>query len=100
MPGRDMYGEISSCSNCTDYQARRLNIKYRSKNNELLHVHTLNGTASAIPRMIIALFESNQKPNRNAEPPKSLVSYLGGGKDVLQTRRVPKIRPHKYRYSF
>lgn len=60
MPGRKIWGEISSCSNCTDFQAKRLNIKYVARNGEVLFAHTVNGTASAIPRLLISLVESNQ----------------------------------------
>lgn len=60
LPGRQMWGEISSCSNCTDYQAKRLNIKYRTKSGELKYAHTVNGTAAAIPRLLITLIESNK----------------------------------------
>lgn len=59
MPGRKMWGEISSCSNCTDYQAKRLNIQYKSGNG-MKFAHTVNGTACAIPRLLIALLETNQ----------------------------------------
>ena len=60
MPGRKIWGELSSCSNCTDYQAKRLNIKYIANSGELLYAHTVNGTAAAIPRLLISLIESNQ----------------------------------------
>lgn len=60
MPGRKIWGEISSCSNCTDFQAKRLNIKYIAKNGDIRYVHTVNGTAAAIPRLLISLVESNQ----------------------------------------
>lgn len=59
MPSRNEFGEISSTSNCTDYQAKRLNVYYQDGANKL-HAHTVNGTACAIPRMIIALLEQNQ----------------------------------------
>lgn len=59
MPSRNSFGEISSTSNCTDYQSKRLNIYYEDNGNKY-HVHTVNGTACAIPRMIIALLEQNQ----------------------------------------
>lgn len=55
LPGRKMYGEISSCSNCTDYQARRLDIRIGEE-----WAHTVNGTACAVPRMLIAILENNQ----------------------------------------
>lgn len=60
MPGRQMWGEISSCSNCTDYQAKRLNIQYITNEGQNKWVNTINGTATAIPRLLIALLESNQ----------------------------------------
>ncbi|CAE6408984.1 unnamed protein product, partial [Rhizoctonia solani] len=64
MPGRGGWGEISSASNCTDYQARRLHIRHRHSQGEisttgpLPYVHTLNGTAAAVPRLIVALVEN------------------------------------------
>ncbi|XP_067170491.1 serine--tRNA ligase, mitochondrial [Apteryx mantelli] len=64
MPGRGKYGEISSASNCTDFQSRRLNIMYSDGTGQLRHAHTVNGTACAVPRMLIALLECNQLPVR------------------------------------
>lgn len=65
MPGRGSWGEVSSLSNCTDYQSRRLHIRYRLQGNasdsppaRLPFAHTLNGTAAAIPRLIVALIEN------------------------------------------
>lgn len=61
MPGRQTYGEISSCSNCTDFQARRLNIRFDDGTGQVHpHAHTANGTACAVPRMLISIFEQNQ----------------------------------------
>merc|ERR1711935_850174 len=63
MPGMRKWGEISSCSNCTDFQARRLNIRYKEHINQkkdLEFVHTLNGTACAVPRMLISILETYQ----------------------------------------
>lgn len=60
MPGRKAWGEISSCSNCTDYQAKRLNIRYITDNNQTRFAHTVNGTAAAIPRLLIGILETNQ----------------------------------------
>lgn len=57
MPGRGKWGELTSCSNCGDYQLRRLGVKY--ENDGLVHVHTLNGTAMAVPRVIVAIIEQN-----------------------------------------
>ena len=61
MPGRQIYGEISSASNCTDYQSRRLGIKYRNKDGKVKYAHTVNGTAVASPRILIALMECLQE---------------------------------------
>lgn len=78
MPGRKQFGEISSCSNCTDYQSRRLNIKYQLPNGEFSHVHTLNGTACAIPRMLIALCETHQTEHGRIKVPEPLVQFMNG----------------------
>jgi len=77
MPGQNQYRETHSTSNCTDFQARRLNVKYRdsqSKKTEFLH--TLNGTAFAIGRIIISILENYQKENGEVEVPKVLQKYL------------------------
>ena len=58
MPSKNAYGEISSASNCTTYQSRRLNINYFDKNNKKTLVHTVNGTALAVPRVIMAILET------------------------------------------
>ena len=72
------YGEVTSTSNCTDYQARRLRIRYKpegSKRN--LFAHTLNGTAIAVPRVIIALLENHQRADGSIYVPKALQPYTG-----------------------
>lgn len=74
MPGEEKYRETHSCSNCTDFQARRLNIKYRGKNKTEL-VHTLNGTAVAIGRMLIAIMENYQQKDGSIKVPEALVGY-------------------------
>jgi len=81
MPGRGDWGEITSTSNTTDYQARRLNIRYRSQKSEvrgqkLEYVHTLNGTAIAISRAIIAILENYQQKDGSILVPKVLQKYL------------------------
>ncbi|CCF57567.1 hypothetical protein KAFR_0C05760 [Kazachstania africana CBS 2517] len=58
MPGRGQFGEVSSASNCTDFQSRRLNTKFRNEEKNYSYVYTLNGTAVAIPRIIIAIIEN------------------------------------------
>ena len=88
MPALERYGEISSASNCTDYQARRLNIKYRpnavdGKKQPLVHCHTLNATACAIPRMIVTILENFQQEDGSVTVPEPLRPYLGG-LDVLR----------------
>lgn len=70
------YGEITSTSNCTDYQARRLDIRYKDKNKKGF-AHTLNGTAIAIPRIIISILENFQNKDGSVNIPEVLVPYLG-----------------------
>lgn len=78
MPGQGQYRETHSTSNCTDYQARRLNIKYRNqKTKELEFVHTLNGTAFAIGRTLIAIIENYQQKDGSILVPKALQKYTG-----------------------
>uniref|UniRef100_A0AAR5P754 serine--tRNA ligase n=1 Tax=Dendroctonus ponderosae TaxID=77166 RepID=A0AAR5P754_DENPD len=76
MPGRNLYGEISSCSNCTDFQARRLNIRYRKADGFTEFVHTLNGTACAIPRLLIALTETFQQSKGTILIPEVLQPFM------------------------
>lgn len=68
------YIETSSCSNCTDFQARRMNTKYQSKDG-MKFVHTLNGSGLALPRLMIALIENNQTTKGNIKIPKCLWKY-------------------------
>jgi len=76
LPGQGQYRETHSTSNCTDYQARRLNIRYRSGKG-VEFVHTLNGTAFAIGRMLIAIIENYQKSDGSVVVPKVLQKYTG-----------------------
>jgi seryl-tRNA synthetase len=80
MPGQDEYRETHSTSNCTDFQARRLNIKYKSKNQishvKTEYVHTLNGTAFAIGRTLIAIIENYQQKDGSIKVPKILRKYI------------------------
>jgi seryl-tRNA synthetase len=81
MPGRGQggeYGEVTSTSNCTDFQARRLRTRFRrkgGKRNEL--VHTLNGTAVAVTRALIALLENHQRADGSVHIPEALRPYAG-----------------------
>ena len=82
MPGRDDFGEVTSTSNTTDYQARRLRIRYRKAEGRPQLLHTLNGTALAISRALIALLEIYQQPDGSVLLPKALVPYVG--KEMLE----------------
>jgi len=70
------YGEITSCSNCTDYQARRLNIRYRKEDNSTDFVHTLNGTAVVLSRFPIAVVENHQQADGSITVPEVLRPYF------------------------
>jgi len=75
LPSQNRYAETHSCSNCTDFQSRRLNIRYRSKNG-LQFVHTLNGTAFAIGRILVAIIENYQQADGSIKIPEILEQYL------------------------
>jgi len=77
-PVDQSYKELMSCSNITDYQARRLNIRYRNKNNKIEYLHTLNGTAAAMSRMMIAIIENHQNDKGELVIPEVLLQYMGG----------------------
>jgi len=79
MPGRNNgeWGEVTSTSNCTDYQARRLNIRFKDSDGKNKFVHMLNGTAIAISRAIIAVLENFQQEDGTVKLPKALVPYCG-----------------------
>jgi len=77
IPSQNRYRETHSTSNCTDFQARRLNIRYRDKNNKLNFVYTLNGTAFAIGRTLIAIIENYQQKDGSIKVPEALQKYVG-----------------------
>ena len=77
MPVQGKYREVTSCSNCTSYQARRLNIKYGLVGGEKEYVHTLNNTALATPRALVAIIENYQNKDGSITIPKVLVPYMG-----------------------
>jgi seryl-tRNA synthetase len=78
MPGRGDYGEVTSTSNCTDYQARRLGARYKIKGEKGTHfLHTLNGTAIAISRALIAILENYQRPDGSVAIPEALRPWVG-----------------------
>src|SRR5262249_975645 len=88
MPGRGEggeYGEVTSTSDCTDYQARRLNIRYRPTTQKgTRFVHTLNGTAVAVSRALIVILENYQRPDGLIDVPPVLRPYVG--KDSIGRR--------------
>ncbi len=73
MPGQGAYYEVSSISNCTDFQARRGKIRYRDEQNKTQLVHTLNGSSLALPRLMVALMEVYQQPDGSIKLPKVLL---------------------------
>jgi len=83
MAGQNAYREIVSCSNCLDYQARRLGIRFRDKTNEETRlVHTLNSTLVATERTLVAILENFQTGKGSVEVPKVLQKYMGGLKEI------------------
>ena len=77
MPGQNKYREISSCSNFSDFQARRSNIKYKDKNNKKFFAHTINGSGLALGRTLVALIENNYDENtKQIAIPKALQKYF------------------------
>jgi seryl-tRNA synthetase len=83
MPGQGAYREIVSCSNCTDYQARRLGIRFRDRTNEETKlVHTLNSTLVAVQRMLVAILENYQTSEGTVRVPEALQKYMGGMTEI------------------
>lgn len=78
LPGQNRYYEVSSVSNCTDYQARRANIRYKASDGKTDFVHTLNGSGLATSRLMVALLENNQNEDGSVTIPPVLQKYLGG----------------------
>lgn len=78
IPAQDTYREISSCSNCVDFQAHRAMIRYRDENGKLHYVHTLNGSGLAVGRTVAAILENYQNEDGSVTIPEALVPYMGG----------------------
>lgn len=78
MPAQDKYREISSCSNCTDFQARRAQIRYRDEEGKLHLAHTLNGSGLAVGRTVAAILENYQNEDGTVTVPEALVPYMNG----------------------
>ena len=77
-PGQDGYLEVSSCSNFEDFQARRMNLRYKGADGKNKFCHTLNGSGLALPRLFAALIENFQQPDGSIRIPEKLQSYFGG----------------------
>ncbi|QIL46008.1 serine--tRNA ligase [Vagococcus coleopterorum] len=78
IPAQDTYREISSCSNCVDFQARRAKIRYRNTDGKLQLAHTLNGSGLAVGRTVAAILENYQNEDGSVTIPEALVPYMGG----------------------
>ncbi|KAL3872692.1 hypothetical protein ACJMK2_035901 [Sinanodonta woodiana] len=99
MPAKKFWGEISSTSNCTDFQSRRLNIKYRNNQGNLRHCTTVNGTACAIPRTIMAIVENFQEKDGTVQLPKVLWEFMGGRSQLSKSDHHGKIHWIKFSRS-
>jgi seryl-tRNA synthetase len=77
-PAQNTWLEVSSCSNFGDFQARRAGIRYRNKDGKVNFVHTLNGSGVALPRLVVAILENNQRADGSVVLPETLHPYLGG----------------------
>ena len=83
LPGQNTYREISSCSVCGDFQARRMNARYRVKDDKALKfVHTLNGSGTAVGRCLIAVMENYLNEDGSITVPDALLPYMGGLKKI------------------
>ena len=78
LPSENRYREISSCSSCGTFQARRMNAKFKSLDNEIAYVGTLNGSGLAIGRTLIAIMENYQQKDGSIIIPEALRSYMHG----------------------
>lgn len=87
MPGRNDYGEITSTSNCTDFQARRLNIRFKDEEGSNIFIHMLNGTAIAVPRVIIAILENFQNKDQSVDIPQALRPFIGIEKIIPKEKK-------------
>lgn len=84
MPAQNKYREISSCSNCEDFQARRAHIQYRDENGKLQFVHTLNGSGLAVGRTVAAILENYQNEDGSVTIPEALQPYMNGMKLITK----------------
>ncbi|MBF6626211.1 serine--tRNA ligase [Aerococcaceae bacterium zg-BR9] len=82
IPGQNTYREISSCSNCEDFQARRAKIRFRNEDDKVTYVHTLNGSGLAVGRTLVAILENYQQADGSVKIPDVLVPYMGGVTEI------------------
>jgi seryl-tRNA synthetase len=82
VPSQNKYREISSISNCGDFQARRANIRFRNKEGKVEFAHTLNGSGLAVGRTVVAIMENYQQKDGSVQVPEALVPYMGGLKEI------------------
>lgn len=83
IPTQEKFRELTSCSNCTDFQARRSKIRYKAENGKNEYLHTLNGTAIAIARTLVAILENYQNEDGSVTIPEILRSYMGGRDKIM-----------------
>lgn len=89
MPGRQDWGELTSTSNCTDFQARRMHTKYRNEEGKLVFVQTLNGTAMAVPRVIVAILETFYESDQNrVKIPKVLQKWMDDREYITENHQL------------
>lgn len=89
MPAQNKYREVSSCSNCLDFQARRMHTQYRDENGKLQYVHTLNGSGLAVGRTVAAILENYQNEDGSVTIPEVLVPYMHGVTKIMKENAVP-----------
>lgn len=82
VPSQNKYREISSISNCGDFQARRANIRFRNKEGKVEFAHTLNGSGLAVGRTVVAILENYQQQDGSVQIPEALIPYMGGLKEI------------------
>jgi seryl-tRNA synthetase len=86
LPGQDAYREISSCSNCEDFQARRIRVRYRGEGGKPRLAHTLNGSGVAVGRTVVAILEQYQQADGSVVVPEALRPYMGGLERITPER--------------
>ena len=87
-PGQDAYLEVSSCSNCEDFQARRMHLRFKDRDGKNRFCHTLNGSGLALPRLFAALIETGQQKNGSILIPEKLQAYFGAD-EIGMTKHPP-----------